>query len=136
MIVWDFSFLRNRAALKDWSDEKFETVLLEYKRFMEVVTSESDRNFGMAGDVDTIWHEHILHTRDYVSFCLKYAGHYIHHTPETPNEIDCSEKQESYKSTLGFLASKFGPVNHEVWPKLGALSDCSRCGGNCSSCKG
>jgi hypothetical protein len=39
--------------------------------------------------VDAAWHEFILHTRDYVYFCRRAFGTYLHHTPnDEPAEGD------------------------------------------------
>lgn len=31
--------------------------------------------------VDKVWHEFILHTREYMDFCERHFGEYIHHRP-------------------------------------------------------
>jgi hypothetical protein len=32
--------------------------------------------------VDSLWHEFVLHTRDYAEFCDTALGHFLHHVPE------------------------------------------------------
>ena len=33
--------------------------------------------------VDDLWHELVLHTRDYAAFCRTAFGHFLHHQPES-----------------------------------------------------
>jgi hypothetical protein len=33
--------------------------------------------------VDDLWHELVLHTRDYAAFCQAAFGHFLHHVPES-----------------------------------------------------
>lgn len=40
--------------------------------------------------IDTFWHEFILFTADYMTFCDRHIGHYFHHQPfddKTPAEL-------------------------------------------------
>lgn len=40
--------------------------------------------------VDDMWHELLLHTRDYAAFCDAAFGHFLHHEPEsamTPDQV-------------------------------------------------
>lgn len=37
-------------------------------------------------DIDQIWHVFLLYTQDYMEFCEKYFGEYLHHKPDVvPN---------------------------------------------------
>lgn len=40
--------------------------------------------FGPLLPLDEFWHLFILHTRDYMEFCERYFGAYLHHDPEPP----------------------------------------------------
>jgi hypothetical protein len=33
-------------------------------------------------DIDQMWHVFLLYTKDYMDFCLKYFGEYLHHLPD------------------------------------------------------
>lgn len=33
-------------------------------------------------EIDQIWHVFLLYTRDYMDFCQKYFGEYLHHQPD------------------------------------------------------
>lgn len=36
---------------------------------------------GVSGRLDPFWHAHILHSEDYMSFCDRVFGGYLHHEP-------------------------------------------------------
>ncbi len=38
--------------------------------------------------VDDMWHEHVLHTRDYAEFCDSAFVRFLHHTPESAMSAD------------------------------------------------
>jgi hypothetical protein len=53
----------------------------EYKYFVYLLLLTGESLSIPTKLVDLIWHAHILHTREYVSFCNEVAGGYIHHKP-------------------------------------------------------
>jgi hypothetical protein len=112
--------LRNRLG---WTADFTALVEKEYRRFMSLETSANGNPLGMRGPVDDFWHEHILFTRDYASFCDAVAGKFLHHEPA---DADSSPKVASYSLTLMLLEQHFGPVELDVWPDSGA-SQCDNC---------
>ena len=44
--------------------------------------------------IDDIWHEFILFTRDYYHFCKNYLGQFIHHVPKMPTTKSKSKALE------------------------------------------
>ena len=64
--------------------------------------------------VDAFWHDFILHTEEYATFCIQNFGHFIHHRP---NRGSREIPPDDYRKTVDALAKTFGPVNHEVWPR-------------------
>src|SRR5258708_601851 len=76
--------------------------------------------------LDEIWHEFLLHTRDYQDFCQTVLGVFVHHQPtDTVNP-------GAYNSTLSTLSQRFGRPNPEVWPSnLAGTCDAN----NCADCR-
>ena len=76
---------------------------------------------------DDLWHEFILFTREYDTFCQRYFGRYIHHTPkvtpEPPRPPDVARFVQLYEL-------HFGPLP-DLWEMT--LNDRSRCSG-CNGC--
>lgn len=78
----------NRVKEKNphWSQLTIATHIEEYKKFMYVAAT-SNEMCTPSRDVDIIWHEHILFTRDYISYwCGKILKKVIHHEPSKPGE--------------------------------------------------
>jgi hypothetical protein len=68
----------------DWSRTKVMELIREYKNFLYVCARDESENVPSA-EVDEIWHEHILFTKDYEDWC-NFLGRKIHHNPEKVGE--------------------------------------------------
>lgn len=53
----------------------------ELKRYF-FMCAAFKKPYGMAGKVDELWHDFILHTREYSDFSEAIFGKYFHHLPE------------------------------------------------------
>lgn len=78
---WDLTPLRKALRRKLVSASEIEVMLAAYKDFVRLVLKYPNEKFGVSKDVDTVWHEHILDTRDYFAFCDRVYGKYLHHIP-------------------------------------------------------
>merc|ERR1711988_1579729 len=79
------------------------------------------------GDVDLVWHEHILDTKNYEIDCMRLYGRFLNHRrARTPLEF--AAIPESYARTKHRYAERFGAVPPaRFW---GAETDASSmCGG-------
>lgn len=77
--------------------------------------------------VDVGWHAFVLHTRDYMEFCTRVAGRFIHHTPTAGAE----EPGASAAATLEALRRTAMAVDWSLWRGHG--SDCKNCK-KCTQC--
>lgn len=62
--------------------------------------------FGPLLSLDEMWHDFILHTRDYIDFCMHYFGEYLHHDVEPPgfeHHIDEAELRDYLDDCLTYL---------------------------------
>lgn len=76
-----------------YDEQQYKWMLLELQRFF--VMSGLLKYVPMySSDADRIWHEMILHTRDYEAFCRQFCGHYIHHQPHRPSAPRDGAQQE------------------------------------------
>ena len=48
----------------------------------------------MNGDMDTVWHCHILQTQKYTQDCLAIFGHYLHHEAIAPGACNIGISSE------------------------------------------
>ncbi len=77
-----------------------EEIKLEYMKFfiLKHMFDDSEAPFILSpsGVIDSIWHEHIIRTKNYMEMCLKVFGKMYHHDPASANY----KKKERYDRTL------------------------------------
>lgn len=68
-------------------------------------------------EVDEMWHEFILFTKDYTDFCMHYFGEYIHHLPNIFDNIplprDVVEKDT--EKLLAYIYEHLGEQTVRTW---------------------
>jgi hypothetical protein len=82
--AWDFELAKKKIVeVKGgaWDFARAEAAVLNYKRYMAVTKALGGVQLVPNGDVDDIWHMHILDTRAYMNDCQQLFGEYLHHYP-------------------------------------------------------
>ena len=99
------SFFRERLKKNhpEWSYGKVTELLREYRAFLHLCANSSIDHTPSA-EVDEVWHEHILFTKDYERWC-KLLGKTIQHNPETP------WNKQDYKSMYKVTTDELSYVN-------------------------
>jgi hypothetical protein len=64
-----------------WNLSRAEAAVRNYKRYMAVTKALGGVQLVPNGDIDEIWHMHILDTRAYMRDCNELFGEYLHHYP-------------------------------------------------------
>ncbi len=100
------------------SVEEAEVLFAEAKKFLIMSHAEPDVLWNMySSRVDEAWHQFVLFTRQYVDFCQRYFGKYLHHNPS--NAPDVPESEGSVPSTAEAFRDRyesfFGERLPEVW---------------------
>ncbi len=92
-----------------WSSEFADKVILEYKKFMYLRIK-----YGEAAPshlVDIVWHQHILYTKEYHSFCKIHNGSFINHDPDTfkgkSNTLYIRTLERLWKEFPGYDITKY-----------------------------
>lgn len=70
-------------------------------------------------EIDEMWHEFILVTKDYMNFCDKYFGKYLHHMPDVVENLPGwseNEKAEVEK-LLPYVYDNLGEETLKIWFK-------------------
>lgn len=126
--LWNFEKVRSKLLYDNYSLEMAEKCIEEYKKFMSIACCQKEAEFGMSGPVDDVWHAHILDTIDYMSFCIEFAGEYLHHVPATSKDNN-ADLQRSYARLLSALEANFGLVDDSVWPTAADINtiQCAGC---------
>lgn len=96
--------------------------LREVMRFLYLVSVHPAGMLTPSHRVDLAWHEFILCTRAYQSFCETHFGKFIHHSPGGSDQ----ENHEQYKETLRLYRQKFGSPDQSFWASE-AEPDCGTC---------
>jgi hypothetical protein len=74
-----------REQFPQLSDAQIDTVFDGLRAWFLLLVQYPKQRFGMpSAAVDTAWHEFILMTRNYESFCQKAFGRFLHHVPNEP----------------------------------------------------
>ena len=77
-------------------------LLEEYGRLMELLLDPITRpDMVPPRLLDELWHDHILHSRSYFSFCIRTnRGKYLHHVPAA-GELSLQPTLRAYKARFG-----------------------------------
>ncbi len=100
-----------------WDLNRAEAAVQNYKRYMAVTKALDGVQLVPNGDIDEIWHMHILDTRAYMKDCDELFGEYMHHFPyfgmlgeENKRQwIDVQAKSESLWQEI-FGEALYGPT--------------------------
>ncbi|MCE0975440.1 MULTISPECIES: glycine-rich domain-containing protein [Pseudomonas] len=82
--TWDFKLAIEKVLeIKngEWTRERAEKAVQNYTRYMAVTKALGGLQMVPNGDIDEIWHMHILDTRAYMADCNALFGEYLHHYP-------------------------------------------------------
>ncbi len=131
--TYEAPFLEDKMREGTITDPKrYGTAFGEWKKFA-YLASEADAPIAMTSrEVDEVWHQFILFTREYRDFCSEHLGSYLDHKPATREEpVDELAKERFAKA----YQESFGEFN-EIWDQEANCSRCAscatRCGGGCS----
>ncbi|MFG1997515.1 glycine-rich domain-containing protein [Spirillospora sp. NPDC048911] len=101
-------------------------VMVQTLGFLFACANNEGAKLAPSRTVDMGWHMFILHTREYIEFCDRVAGRYVHHVPESGAlEVHAP----AVATTLAAMRDLGLPVDDELWPVVG---DCSQCHAGCT----
>jgi hypothetical protein len=126
---WSTTGAAKRAQRKlGWSDVHRRAVEREYRRFMALIAIDPATSYGMAPcEVDELWHEHLMDTRDYLSMCDTVFGMVVHHCPIAEGKPHAGDEDPYLAATLPRLRETFGVRPGRIWPKAGNAAGFSQC---------
>lgn len=70
--------------------------------------------------IDETWHVFILFTAEYIDFCNKYCGGYVHHAPHTGPEIRMT--LDYIRPTADLIHVHFGKKPNGNWDYISVLA--------------
>jgi len=77
---------------------------------------EADFHLVPTRDIDKVWHQHILHTREYARDCDRVFGAFVHHAPGAEDSTEMKEHMRlNFEKTQAFYVDLFGEEYVEGW---------------------
>lgn len=99
------------------SEEFLEEGILGLKQYYAVTLLQPEARHTVSDIVDPFWHAHILHTLDYISFCSRVFGSYLHHFPLDHSQSDAVDTVETlYVETATLYRKMFSYINPDFFP--------------------
>lgn len=94
----------------DFAEESF----FETKRFLWLCgTEESAQPLAPTEPIDEVWHNFLLFTREYQTFCQRFFGFFIHHVPLPQSEVEKADGS-IIERTISRAVSEFGSSVQEM----------------------
>lgn len=111
-------FSRRLARDNGWSADFTRRAIAEYKRFI-YLACVSGRTVTPSEEVDSVWHLHLIYTRDYWDrFCKDTLRRPIHHGPTQGGQVETDKYLGCYRHTLTLYEAEFGAVpSRDLWPE-------------------
>jgi hypothetical protein len=106
-----------KDRIVDTADEG-EALFAEAKKFLILSYVDSDVSWNMYSTrVDEAWHQFVLFTSQYVDFCQRYFGAYLHHNPSNAPEVPgrAQLKPSTFEGFRARYESFFGESLPDVW---------------------
>jgi hypothetical protein len=99
-----------------WDEDFANLAILEYRKFM-LLCNLYPQAMTPSVHVDTVWHLHLLYTRNYHSFCVEALGcNYLHHEPSKGGPVEDQIFTDFYAATLKMYSEVFGSIPPEsIW---------------------
>ncbi|HET9411478.1 MAG TPA: hypothetical protein VFO38_01375 [Candidatus Saccharimonadales bacterium] len=120
----------------------------ELVRYLTMCHLNPEADYGMAGQIDEIWHTFMLDSIPYTKWCEELFGYYMHHIPTRPADKArqlSGEAVNTYATFVDRYGLFFGEtVDFSMWPQIhgsscgggGGDSGGSSCGSSCGSACG
>lgn len=119
----------------------------ELVRYLTMCHLNPEVEYGMAGQIDEIWHLFMLDSIPYTKWCDVVFGQYMHHIPTRPADKARQQSGEATNTYATFVERYvlfFGQaINFAMWPQInnggdsgGGDSGGSSCGSSCGSACG
>lgn len=107
------------AANPKLNNDAYDWALLELRRFFLMTAICKDQVPMYCENADKIWHEMLLFTREYRTFCDTFVGRFIHHQPHIAKPTGTAKifMRVKFELIYGILFRRY-PVNEQ---QLGAF---------------
>lgn len=109
----EYGFYIRLADENAWSMHFTQLAVEEYKKFM-YLAAVSDQMVSPSETVDVVWHQHLIFTQSYGSFC-KILGKQIPHIPSTHALEEATKFKLAKERTKSLYEQYFGEQPETIW---------------------
>lgn len=109
----EYGFSLRLAHENYWTQEFTQLAIVEYKKFMYLAAT-SDAMVSPSGIVDIVWHQHLIFTQSYETFCT-ILGKRIQHVPSTHDKKDFQKFRQAKERTAQLYEASFGVQPASIW---------------------
>src|SRR3990167_11032977 len=92
----------------NWSEDFANLAINEYAKFLYLCSLFPNDHIIPGKVIDVIWHEHILHTKDYMEFCDEVFKQYLHHEPKDYSKPSDENDKVLFEKTLDKYKTQYG----------------------------
>ena len=108
-----YSFSLRLANENFWTRSFTQKAIVEYKKFMYLAAT-SEFMVSPSPIIDKVWHEHLMFSKSYQSFC-GLLGKNIQHVPSTHNPAEYEKFKSAKERTQKLCKSTFGEAPEDIW---------------------
>jgi hypothetical protein len=111
----DLQYIAKRLVDKQgWEPSEAQGAVRKYKNALILLCLHPECLFVPTKQIDEVWHDHILHTQEYMRDCKRIFGEYMHHMPSSGSE----KESEHLNSQFKILARLYQEQFHEPYITL------------------
>lgn len=107
--------LRDVAKAHRWTPARAREAELWYRNFLYLRSQHRDPVPMIHKDADTLWHAHIVHTRQYAADCDHVFGELLHHEP-LGKTLDAKQLKEHRRRAAEVYQQQFGKTPLQLHP--------------------
>ena len=111
--VSEYGFSTRLEYENGWTINFAKGAIIEYKKFMYLAAT-SEFMVSPSEIVDVVWHQHLIFSRSYETFCT-LLGKKVSHIPSTHNKNESARFKQAKDRTKKLYAENFGPQPAEFW---------------------
>lgn len=116
-------------------ESAFDRAFAEFKKYVALVRWTDESLAMTSKQVDEVWHQFILFTRQYHAFCDEFLGGYLHHAPATASSPLPPDARDRFRAVYERHFGRLDPLwKNQADGGVGdCKSDCNCEPGKCSS---
>lgn len=122
--LYNQNYPNNHLTAEQAFEETLKYLWLSQKHTMELKRNLKNKHFPSQcfmlrymREIDEMWHEFILFTKDYTDFCEKYFGDYMHHLPNIFDNMPRPREvvEVEAKKLILYVYDNLGENTVRVW---------------------